>query len=101
MAIKFTPSPASKRLTRHSAPIVSSEPDIVQIGKFYAVKSESEEGLVLVQCNKVMGNNFDGLTLEKMSDVNENVSYKLLGMSSQSIRGNCIVWYGRVLNYID
>ena len=82
MPIRFTPSPAARRLTRYSAHIVPSEPEVVQIGKIYAVKSESEEGILLVQCKKLLEISFEGLSLEKISDENVNVVYKLLGMSS-------------------
>ena len=68
------------------APIVSSEPDIVQCEWFYSVKNENVEGFMLLQCQNVSEIFFEGVLLEKLSDQNVHVLYKLLGMPSLSQR---------------
>ena len=86
VTIRFTSQPQNKRQMRCRAPVVSSEPDTVQCERFYAVKSENEEGFLLLQCKNVSGIFFEGVLLEKLSDQNVHVLYKLLGMSSLSQR---------------
>ena len=68
------------------APIVSSEPDIVQCEWFYSVKNENVEGFMPLQCQNVSEIFFEGVLLEKLSDQNVHVLYKLLGMPSLSQR---------------
>ena len=45
---------------RSSAPVTPAIPDIqpdsVEIDHFFALKSESEDGLLVVQCTQILGN---------------------------------------------
>ena len=83
VSVKLTRQPQSKRNVRSSAPAVTDiQPDIVQLGNFFAMKSESEEGLLVVQCTQILENQFKGLVLKKLSDESIHVLYKLSGMPS-------------------
>ena len=56
------------------------QPDIVQLGDFFAMKSESEEELLVVQCTQILENQFNGIVLKKVSDETIHILYKLSGM---------------------
>ena len=66
---------------RSSAPVIPAIPDIqpdtVQLGNFFALKSESEDGLLVVQCTQILGKQFNGIVLKKVSDETIHVLYKL------------------------
>ena len=69
VSVKLTHQPPAKRFVRSKAAVeVFTQPDIVQIGHILAVKSDSEEGLILVKCCTVSGNRFEGFVLQKYSD---------------------------------
>ena len=61
--------------------MVSCRPDVVHQKLFHAVKSESDEGFLIVQCKNIAEYSFEGLTLNKLSDQNVHVLYLLSGMS--------------------
>ena len=81
VSVKLAQQPQSKRNMRSSAPVIPAIPDIqpdtVQLGNFFALKSESEDGLLVVQCTQILGNQFNGNVLKKVSDETINVLYKL------------------------
>ena len=84
--VKLAHQQPTKRFMRSSVTSeVIIQPDIVQIGHFLAVKSENEEGLLVVKCTNVLENQFDGVILQKFSDDTVNILYKLLGMPSLKI----------------
>ena len=82
--IRLTQQPTTKK--RHMRTSVPEAPniqiDVVQVGNVFAVKSESEDGLLVVQCTKVLDNQFNGNVLKKVSDETVHILYKLLGMPS-------------------
>ena len=89
VSVKLTHQPPAKRFVHSKATVeVFNQPDIVQIGHILAVKSDKEEGLILVMCCTVSGNQFEGFVLQKYSDDSINALFKLLGMPSFSITNN-------------
>ena len=89
VSIQLKHQPPAKRFLRSKATSeVITQPDIVQVGHLLAVKSDNEEGLILVQCTRVSGNQFEGFVLQKYSDDYINALFKLLRMPSFSITNN-------------
>ena len=89
--VKLAHQQPTKRFMRSSVTSeVIIQPDIVQIGHFLAVKSENEEGLLVVKCTNVLENQFDGVILQKFSDDTVNILYKLLDKAERYMKSNVV-----------
>ena len=83
--IKLKSQPQAQKTLRSKLPVVPEldiEKELIKSEQFYAVKSDNEEGFIIVKCKKGFVDYFEGYFLEKCSDDGLNLSYKILGMLS-------------------
>ena len=64
----------STRATSRAA--LTSNLDMVQVDSVYAVTSVNEEGFVLTACKAVLQSEFEGFSLQKLSDDSDKFLYK-------------------------